>query len=116
MQKTLLTLATTLLISSACAPAFANDAPAQRKSYDIVIKDHKFSPERFTVPAGQKIKLKIDNQDPTPEEFESHDLNREKIIAGHSKAIILIGPLKPGEYHFFGEFNMDSANGYITAE
>jgi hypothetical protein len=84
--------------------------------YTIVIKDHRFSPETVTVPAGQKVKLIVDNQDPTPEEFESHDLRREKIIGGHKKATIFVGPLKPGKYHFFGEFNMDSANGYVIAE
>lgn len=95
----------------------SNDAaPAKQDSYVIVIKDHKFSPEEIIVPAGEKIKLIIDNQDPTPEEFESHDMNREKIISGNKKAKIFVGPLKPGKYHFFGEFNMDTANGYIIAK
>ena len=35
---------------------------------------------------------------------------------GNSKATIFVGPLEPGKYHYFGEFNMDSANGYIVAE
>ncbi|MDH5721718.1 MAG: cupredoxin domain-containing protein [Alphaproteobacteria bacterium] len=95
----------------------AQAEPAEEKGvYEIVIKDHKFSPEEIKVPAGKKIKLIVDNQDATPEEFESHDFNREKIIAGNTKATIFIGPLKPGKYHYFGEFNMDSANGYIIAE
>ncbi len=84
--------------------------------YEIVIKDHKFFPETLTVPAGEKIKLLVDNQDATPEEFESHDFNREKIISGKSKATIFVGPLEPGKYHYFGEFNMDSAKGYIIAK
>lgn len=91
-------------------------ANAKTPSFDIVIKDHKFTPETIEVPAGQKVKLKVINQDVTPEEFESHDLNREKIINGNSKATIFIGPLKPGRYHYFGEFNADSANGYIVAK
>ncbi|MGH1404278.1 MAG: DUF6746 family protein [Alphaproteobacteria bacterium] len=90
--------------------------PEKKAFYEIVIKDHKFSPEEITVPAGEKIKLIIDNQDPTPEEFESHDMNREKIIGGNKKAIIFVGPLKPGKYHFFGEFNMKTANGYVIAK
>lgn len=90
--------------------------PEQKEFYTIVIKDHKFSPEELIVPAGQKIKLIVDNQDSTPEEFESHDMNREKIIAGNKQAKIFVGPLKPGKYHYFGEFNMDTANGYIIAK
>ncbi len=88
----------------------------KKEFYEIFIKDHKFTPETITVPAGQKIKLIIHNQDPTPEEFESYDLNREKIILGNKKATIFVGPLKAGKYHYFGEFNMDTANGYIIAE
>lgn len=94
------------------------EAAAQSEDgvYHIVIKDHKFTPDEIRVPAGEKIKLVVDNQDATPEEFESDDFRREKIIAGNSKATIFVGPLKPGKYHFFGEFNLDSANGYLIAE
>lgn len=88
----------------------------EKTEYEILIKDHKFAPETIKVPAGKKIKLIVRNLDPTPEEFESHDLKREKIIAGNAKATIFVGPLEPGKYHFFGEFNMDSANGYVIAE
>lgn len=87
-------------------------------SQDIVIsiKDHKFSPAEVRVPAGQKVKLVIDNQDATAEEFESAELNREKIIAPKSKASVWIGPLKPGKYPFIGEFNQATAQGVIIAE
>ena len=90
--------------------------PANKNVYTITIKDHIFTPDEIRVPAGEKIKLIVDNQDPTPEEFESDDFRREKIIAGHSKATIFVGPLEPGKYHFFGEFNLDKANGYLIAE
>ena len=91
-------------------PAFAQE------TYTIVIKDHRMNPAELEVPAGKKIKLLVDNQDPTPEEFESHSLNREKIIPGNSKATIFIGPLKPGSYEFFGEFHQATAQGRIVAK
>jgi hypothetical protein len=82
----------------------------------LVIKDHRFVPAEIKVPAGKKIKLIVDNQDATPEEFESHELNREKVIPGKSKLPIFIGPLAPGKYPFFGEFNSATARGLIIAE
>lgn len=94
----------------------APDAVAETREFTITIKDHRFHPEELRVPAGEKIKLIVINEDPTPEEFESYELNREKIIGGGRKAIIYIGPLKPGTYPFFGEFNMDTALGRIIAE
>lgn len=68
------------------------------------------------MPAGQKVKLVIHNQDSTPEEFESHELNREKVIPGGAKSAVFIGPLQPGKYPFFGEFNEATARGVVIAE
>lgn len=96
--------------------AFAATAQAAPPIIEIRIKDHLFYPAEVLVPANTKVKLLIINQDPTPEEFESYELNREKVIVGHGKAIIFIGPLDPGEYPFFGEFNLSTALGKIIAE
>lgn len=96
--------------------AFTPAANAERPTFEIVIKEHKFIPEVLEIPAGEKVKLLLDNQDPTPEEFESHDFHREKIIAGNSKAIVFVGPLDPGEYSYFGEFNPETAQGKIIAK
>jgi plastocyanin len=82
----------------------------------LVIENHKFQPEIVNVPVGQKVKLVIENRDSTPEEFESHALNREKVIPGKSTATVLIGPLKAGSYPFVGEFNEKTAKGTIVAK
>lgn len=82
----------------------------------LVIKNHRFEPAELKVPSGQRIKLVVHNQDSTPEEFESHSLNREKLIPGGAKATIYIGPLKPGRYAFFGEYNEVTAKGAVVAE
>lgn len=91
-------------------------AYAEADVYSLIIKDHRFLPAEIAVPAGKKVKLLIENQDSTPEEFESHSLNREKVIAGKSKATIFIGPLKPGRYPFEGEFNAKTAQGVIIVK
>lgn len=95
---------------SAC-PALAADP-----EFTLVIKDHLFTPAEVRVPAGKKVKLIVDNQDATAEEFESHVLNREKVIPPRSKATIFIGPLAPGKYPFIGEFHEATAKGVVIAE
>lgn len=91
-------------------------AYAATPEFRIEIKDHLFFPAELTVPANTKVKLRIFNLDPTPEEFESYELNREKVIVGNSQTVIFIGPLLPGAYPYFGEFNPKTAQGIIHAE
>jgi plastocyanin len=89
---------------------------AATPEFEIEIRNHLFQPDTLTIPAGTKVKLIIYNRDPTPEEFESYELNREKVIMGGRKAIVFIGPLPPGEYPFFGEFNPQTALGTILVK
>jgi hypothetical protein len=84
-------------------------------TFTIEIRDHLFHPSLLRIPANTKVKLIVINNDPSPEEFESYELNREKVIMGGAKAIIFIGPLKAGDYPFFGEFNPKTAQGLIRA-
>ena len=95
---------------------FSTAALSADGEYLLVINEHRFQPVELTVPAGKKIKLLVENRDATPEEFESHDLNREKVIAAHSSATIFVGPLAPGRYRFFGEFNEKTAQGVIVVQ
>jgi hypothetical protein len=83
---------------------------------EIEIRDHLFFPAEVVIPANTKVKLMISNLDPTPEEFESYELNREKVIGGNSKTAIFIGPLPAGEYPFFGEFFPKTAQGKVLVE
>ena len=92
--------------------AIAADEP----EFKLVIENHKFAPDRIEVPAGKKVKLVIENKDATPEEFESKQLNREKVIPGKTTGTVFIGPLKPGEYKFVGEFHEATAKGVIVAK
>lgn len=82
----------------------------------LVIQNHQFQPNELQIPAGKKVRLIIDNRDSTPEEFESFELNREKVIGGNSKASLFVGPLKAGRYPFFGDFNQKTAQGVIIVK
>ena len=82
----------------------------------LVIKNHQFIPPQLTVSAGQKIQITVDNQDPTAEEFESFDLDREQVVEGNKKIFVFIGPLKPGIYKYWGDYHQDSTKGVIVAQ
>lgn len=90
-------------------------ARAEVPQFEIRIENHLFQPAELTIPANTKVRLLVRNLDPTPEEFESWELNREKVILGGQSAVIFVGPLPPGEYPFFGEFNPKTAQGRLLA-
>lgn len=94
----------------------ATNAAAEVPEFTIEIRDHLFYPAELVIPADTKVKVIVINQDPTPEEFESYELNREKVIMGGARANIFIGPLPPGVYPFFGEFNPETAQGSVRVE
>lgn len=85
-------------------------APASgaEKEFVIVIKNHQFIPAELKIPSGEKVRIVVDNQDDSPEEFESYSLDREKHIPAKSQIVLYIGPLSAGRYVYQGE---DRANG-----
>lgn len=115
MRYGMKTMCAALIAIAVCMPsAKAEDKAALE--FVTVIKDHKFSPDVVEVPAGEKFTLIVKNQDNSAEEFESHDLKREKVIPGGKEGKFKMGPLKEGEYKFFGEFNEATAQGKIVAK
>ena len=96
------------LVSTA-APASAADA------ITLSIRDHRFTPTELTVPAGERFRIEVQNQDVTPAEFESSDLKVEKIIVPGGKITVMAGPLKPGTYKIFDDYHPDTATGTIAA-
>lgn len=82
----------------------------------LSIKGKSFEPNELVVPAGQKITLTVKNLNTTPSEFESSDLNREKVVTGGNAITVFIGPLRPGSYEFFDDFNADTPHGHIVAK
>ena len=82
----------------------------------LVFHNHRFVPDRIQVPAGIKFQLKVQNTDDTADEFESVDLNREKLVAPGQTITVFLGPLDPGEYKFFGDFHQDTAQGVLVAK
>lgn len=108
--------AKTLVLAAIALPLLLSPAAAEDATAALTIKNHRFEPAELTVPANKRVRLTVKNMDSTPEEFESHELSREKVIPGGAQAVILIGPLKPGTYKFYGEFHEDTAQGRIVAK
>lgn len=103
-------------LSLAALACFATPILAADEPLHLVIKDHHFQPERLEVPAGVKFKLLVKNADSTPEEFESTELRREKLVPPGDEVTVFLGPLDPGEYKIFGDFHQEITKGVIVAK
>lgn len=92
-------------------------APLQAadETFALVLSGHRFAPESLEVPAGVRFVLVVKNLDGEKEEFESYSLNREMLIEPGEEVRINLGPLKPGNYAFVGEFHADTAQGQLVA-
>jgi hypothetical protein len=89
----------TLLVTLA-APALAADPQIA-----ISIKDHQYVPSDVPAPAGLKVELVIKTDQTVNAEFESSVLHREKIVPAGAQISVFVGPLTPGTYELFDDFN-----------
>lgn len=109
LKRSLLAL---LLAAPLTVPVVARAADA---NFTLTIKDRKFNVAELDVPANVKFTLTVKNLDKVPSEFESSDLNREKVVVGGGTITVYLGPLTPGSYEFFDDFD-PTARGTIVAK
>jgi len=91
------------------SPAFA------QSPVTIAIRDHKFVPAEVSVPAGSKVELLVRNEQAVAAEFESTALHREKIVGPGAQISLFVGPLTPGRYEFFDDFNQ-ATRGFVVVK
>ena len=82
----------------------------------IQIKNHQFIPAELRIPTGVKVQIILDNQDYTPEEFESYSVNREKNVPPKSRVTLFIGPLVAGRYAYQSEDRADGSAAFGVIE
>lgn len=100
------------LLIAVAAPARADEMPTFR----IEMKDGAITPLRIEAPANKPFKLELHNTGKTPSEFESVELNREKVLAPQSQSFIVFRKLSPGEYTFFDEFHPDAPKALLVVK
>ena len=103
-----LPILTTALMASLTAQG------AGDQSFELSLKEHKFSPQELTIPADKRVTIK--NLDATPTEFESHNFEAEKVVPAGGEVSLYIGPLKAGTYLFFDDFHEDQTKGTLIAK
>ncbi|WP_342630274.1 cupredoxin domain-containing protein [Nguyenibacter vanlangensis] len=105
-----------ILAAGAAGMVLSPAAALAQDPVHLVVKNHHFSPDHVTVPAGQRFLMTLTNQDDTVDEFESYDMKFEKIVVQGGTITVHAGPLHPGTYKFFDDYHPDLATGTVTAD
>lgn len=82
----------------------------------LIYRNGRFEPSVLSVPAGQALKLKVTNMGDAPIEFESFELNRERVVLPGRTITVYLPSLSPGTYNFFDDFHHGAGQGTISAK
>ena len=89
-------------------------ALADASKVSIIVGDGGFVPAEIPVPSGTKIELSIKNEQKRAAEFESTALRREKVIPPGATGTVYVGPLQPGRYEFFDDFQPNNRGALVA--
>ena len=93
-----------------------SSARADDSQPQVKFANGHFEPASFNVAAGRPIKLTVMNQGDSAIEFESFELNRERVVEPGRSITVQLPKLDPGQYHFFDDFHHEVAQGTIIAQ
>ncbi len=80
----------------------------------ISIHNAQFEPRELAIAPGVRTQIIVRNLDAIPAEFESYDLSREVIVPAHGEISLYVGPVDPGRYEFFNDFNRSMKGAIIV--
>jgi hypothetical protein len=110
------TISTAVWLAAMLAATPVSSAAEELYQVQLTAKDGHFHPEVLEVPANRRFKIVIKNEGPGPEEFESNNPHREKVLGAGATSFVIFPALKPGIYPFFGEFHPETAKGRIVVK
>jgi Cupredoxin-like domain len=85
-------------------------------TYEIMLKDHRFTPAEIHVPTGKPFNVLVTNATEGADEFEMLLPALEKTLAPGQQGKVRIRPLGTGRFPFFGESDPDDERGAFISE
>lgn len=109
LALSIVTLAITLIF-----PAMSRASGSHES--ELRYENGHFVPQHLTVPANQPVRIKVVNTARDPIEFESFDLNRERVVPPGGQIIVYLPSLSAGSYGFYNDFNRSGTQGTLVAK
>jgi hypothetical protein len=105
-----LALALALVVAAALGVARADEV-----TVPLSVRDGGFEPLELKTPSGAKVRIEVTNETGVAIEFESFELNRERVVQPGQKVAVYLSGLSPGRYEFFDDFHPER-KGTLVAE
>jgi len=94
-----------LAVASALLLGVAAGAAAEDRTIPLAVEEAGFAPAEIEAPPGARVRLEVTNRTAVAVEFESFELNRERVIQPGQTAAVYVSGLGPGRYEFFDDFH-----------
>ncbi len=82
-------------------------ARAEDLALALAATDGGFEPAQLEAPTDGRIRLEVSNRTAVAIEFESFDLNRERVIQPGQQVTVYLSGLPAGRYEFFDDFHQE---------
>jgi cupredoxin-like protein len=105
------------VLAMLAALAFGPTVRAEDDALPVIrFQDGRFEPDELVVKAKAPFRLRVVNATKDPIEFESFELNRERVVLPGAEIVVYLPALDPGSYKYFDDFHHDAGEGTITAK
>ena len=94
--------------------AFAATARGEERSIALAVAEHGFAPPEIEAAAGERLRLEVTNQTAVAIEFESFELNRERVVPPGQTVAVYVSGLSPGRYEFFDDFHQERRGALVV--
>jgi plastocyanin len=103
-----------LLPALGTALLLSGTAVADEGTVPVAVQDAGFAPREVEVPAGARVRLEVSNQTGAAIEFESFELNRERVVQPGQTVSVYVSGLSPGRYEFFDDFHQERRGALVV--
>jgi plastocyanin len=96
-------------------PLTSGPARAAELTVRLSVKDAGFEPAELKVPPDARVRIEVTNDSASAIEFESFELNRERVVQPGQTAAVYVSGLAAGRYDFFDDFHQ-TRHGALVVE
>jgi plastocyanin len=89
-------------------------ARADDRSVPLAVAEQGFAPPEIEAAAGERLRLEITNRTAAAIEFESFELNRERVVPPGQTVAVYVSGLSPGRYEFFDDFHQERRGALVV--